>query len=127
RTLEWSTSSPPPFYNFAVVPQIHDRDEFWDMKEKGEAYKKPAKYEPIHMPKNTGAGVIIAFFSLVFGFAMIWEIWWMALAGFIGMIVVWIGKSFDHDVDYYVQVDEIERIENQHYEQIRKAGVNHVN
>lgn len=79
------------------------------------------------MPKNTGAGVIIAFFSLVFGFAMIWEIWWMALAGFIGMIVVWIGKSFDHDVDYYVQVDEIERIENQHYEQIRKAGVNHVN
>ena len=59
------------------------------------------------MPKNTGAGVIIAFFSLVFGFAMIWEIWWMALAGFIGMIVVWIGKSFDHDVDYYVQVDEI--------------------
>ncbi len=57
RTLEWSTSSPPPFYNFAVVPQIHDRDEFWDMKEKGEAYKKPAKYEPIHMPKNTGAAL----------------------------------------------------------------------
>lgn len=127
RTLEWSTSSPPPFYNFAVVPEIHDRDAFWDMKEKSEAYKKPAKYEPIHMPKNTGAGVIIAGFSLVFGFAMIWDIWWMAIAGFVGMIVTWIVKSFDEDVDYYVPVDEIERIENQHYEQISKAGVKHVN
>lgn len=39
RTLEWSTSSPPPFYNFAIVPQIHDRDEFWEMKERGDAYK----------------------------------------------------------------------------------------
>ncbi|MNT06631.1 Cytochrome bo(3) ubiquinol oxidase subunit 1 [compost metagenome] len=109
------------------MPQIHDRDEFWDMKEKGVAYKKPAKYEPIHMPKNTGAGVIIAGFSLVFGFAMIWDIWWMAIAAFVGMIVTWIAKSFDEDVDYYVQVDEIERIENQHYEQISKAGVKHVN
>lgn len=127
RTLEWSTSSPPPFYNFAVVPTIHDRDEFWDMKEKGESYKKPAKYEPIHMPKNTGAGVIIAGFSLVFGFAMIWNIWWMAIAGFVGMIVTWIAKSFDEDIDYYVQVNEIERIENQHYKQISKAGVKNVN
>ncbi|MCX2956577.1 MAG: cytochrome o ubiquinol oxidase subunit I, partial [Candidatus Regiella insecticola] len=73
------------------------------------------------------AGVIIAGFSLVFGFAMIWNIWWMAIAGFVGMIVTWIAKSFDEDVDYYVQVDEIERIENQHYEQISKAGVKHVN
>ncbi|PVZ87345.1 cytochrome o ubiquinol oxidase subunit I [Serratia sp. S1B] len=127
RTLEWSTSSPAPFYNFAVVPEIHDRDAFWDMKEKGEAYKKPAKYEPIHMPKNTGAGVVIAAFSLVFGFAMIWHIWWMAIVGFAGMIITWIAKSFDEDVDYYVPVDEIEHIENQHHEQISKAGVNHVN
>lgn len=79
------------------------------------------------MPKNTGAGVIIACFSLIFGFAMIWEIWWMALVGFIGILVVWIGKSFDHDVDYFVPVDEIARIENQHHEQIRNAGVKHVN
>lgn len=62
---------PPPFYNFAVVPNVVDRDEFWDMKEKGEAYKRPAKYEEIHMPKNTGAGVIIAGFSLIFG--LLWS------------------------------------------------------
>lgn len=127
RTLEWSTSSPPPFYNFAVVPEIRTLDAFWDMKETGEAYKKAANYEPIHMPKNTSAGVIIAAFSLVFGFAMIWHIWWMAIVGFVGMIVTWIAKSFDEDVDYYVPVDEIERIENQHYQQLSSAGVKHVN
>ncbi|EKN6038598.1 cytochrome o ubiquinol oxidase subunit I [Yersinia enterocolitica] len=127
RTLEWSTSSPPPFYNFAVVPEVTDRDEFWDMKEKGKAYKRPAKYEEIHMPKNTGAGVIIAGFSLIFGFAMIWYIWWLAIVGFVGMIVTWIVKSFDEDVDYYVPVAEVERIEDLHHEQISKAGVNHVN
>ena len=63
RTLEWATSSPPPFYNFAQVPQVNDRDAFWDMKEKGTAYQQPAKYSEIHMPKNTGAGVIIGLFS----------------------------------------------------------------
>ncbi|VAX76534.1 Cytochrome bo(3) ubiquinol oxidase subunit 1 [Serratia symbiotica] len=126
RTLEWSTSSPPPLYNFAIVPQIHDRDEFWEMKKKGEAYKKPAEYAPIHMPKNTSAGVIIGGFSLLFGFAMIWHIWWMAIGGLLGIIFTWIAKSFDEDVDYYLQVDEIKRIENQHYEKISSAGINHV-
>ena len=75
------------------------------------------------MPKNTAAGVIISAFSLVFGFAMIWHIWWLAIVGFAGMIVTWIAKSFDTDVDYYVQVPEIEAIENKHYEELKKAGV----
>ena len=77
---------------------------------------------PIHMPKNSGAGVIIAAFSVVFGFAMIWHIWWMAIAGFVGMIATWIVHSFNEDVDYYVQVDEIERIEGQHFDNINKVA-----
>ncbi|AOR57744.1 cytochrome o ubiquinol oxidase subunit I [Pectobacterium parmentieri] len=127
RTLEWATSSPAPFYNFAIVPHIDERDAFWEAKEKGEAYRRPASYEEIHMPKNTGAGVIISAFSLVFGFAMIWHIWWLAIAGFAGMIVTWIVHSFNQDVDYYVPVKEIEQIENQNFDQLSKAGVKHVN
>ncbi|MEA9390796.1 cytochrome o ubiquinol oxidase subunit I [Acerihabitans sp. TG2] len=128
RTLEWSTSSPPPFYNFAIVPEVNNhRDAFWQMKEDGTAYQKPTAYESIHMPKNTGAGVVIAAFSLVFGFAMIWYIWWLAIIGFAGMIVTWIVHSFNEDVDYYVPVAEVERIENQHFEQISEAGLNNVN
>ncbi|MGL9722712.1 cytochrome o ubiquinol oxidase subunit I [Sodalis sp. (in: enterobacteria)] len=128
RTLEWATSSPPPFYNFAIVPEVNNqRDVFWQMKEEGTAYQKPLAYEPIHMPKNTGAGVVIAAFSLVFGFALIWHIWWLAIVGFAGMIVTWIVHSFNEDVDYYVPVDEVERIENRHFDQISEAGVKNVN
>lgn len=123
RTLEWATSSPPPFYNFAVTPRVEDRDAFWDNKEKGVAYAKPATYEPIHMPKNTAAGVIIAVFTMVFGFAMIWHIWWLAVVSFVGMIVTWIAKSFDQDVDYYVPVDQIETIENKHFKELSQAGL----
>ncbi|MFP1890730.1 cytochrome o ubiquinol oxidase subunit I [Lonsdalea quercina] len=127
RTLEWATSSPAPFYNFAVVPQVHDRDAFWEDKEKGEAYRRPnGGYEEIHMPKNTAAGLVISAFALVFGFAMIWYIWWLAAVGFVGMIATWIVHSFNQDVDYYVPVEEIERIENANFEKLSKAGVKNV-
>ncbi|VXA78263.1 MULTISPECIES: cytochrome o ubiquinol oxidase subunit I [Aeromonas] len=122
RTLEWATSSPPPFYNFAIEPTITGLDAFWEAKQNGIAYQQPKQYAPIHMPKNTGAGVIIAGFSALFGFAMIWHIWWMAIAAFVAMIATWIIHSFNDDVDYYVQVDEIERIEGQHFANINKGA-----
>lgn len=127
RTLEWSTSSPAPFYNFAKEPQINTRDVWLNMKEKGIAYKHPIKYESIHMPKNTAAGIIISAFCLIFGFAMVWYIWWLAIIGFVGIIATWIGKSFDNNVDCYVSVEEIKRIENQHYDELKKAGIYYVN
>ncbi|UVK77958.1 MAG: cytochrome bo3 ubiquinol oxidase subunit 1 [Sodalis sp. Fse] len=128
RTLEWATSSPPPFYNFAIVPQINNQhDVFWKMKENGSAYQKPRAYKSIHMPKNTGASVIISSFILIFGFAMIWHIWWLAILGFTGMIVIWIIHSFNEDVDYYVLEEEIERIENRYFKQISETSVKNVN
>jgi cytochrome o ubiquinol oxidase subunit 1 len=77
HTLEWSTSSPPPFYNFAVLPKADCIDPFTEAKENGTAYQAPAKYEPIHMPNNTATGVVMGALLTVFGFAMIWHIWWL--------------------------------------------------
>jgi cytochrome c oxidase subunit 1 len=31
-TLEWSTTSPPPDYNFAVLPTVNSRRPLWDLK-----------------------------------------------------------------------------------------------
>ncbi|WKE63913.1 cytochrome o ubiquinol oxidase subunit I [Gallaecimonas kandeliae] len=118
RTLEWSISSPPPFYNFATTPHVHSVDAWYDEKEKGTAYAKPASYAPIHMPKNTAAGVFIGLFSLTLGFALIWYIWWMAAVSALGILGTVIVRSFVKDVDYYVQVDEIERIEGANHEQL---------
>ncbi len=126
RTLEWATSSPPPFYNFAEVPAINGLDQFWVDKENGKAYKQPAKYSQIHMPKNTGIGLIVSVFALIMGFALVWDIWWLAAVGFVGAIVTYIKHTFNDDVDYYVPAEQVTEIENQHFEQLSKAGVKHV-
>lgn len=112
RTLEWATSSPPPFYNFAVLPHIDDRDQFWADKQNGKGWVRPSKYEAIHMPRNTGAGVYSGAFSVLLGFGLIWHIWWLAIIGLVGMIGSFIARTFDDDIDYWVPADEVERIEN---------------
>jgi cytochrome o ubiquinol oxidase subunit I len=86
RTLEWSTASPPPAYNFAVLPEVESLDAFWAMKQRGPAM--PAdQYRSIEVPRNSPNGFAIAFFAVVTGFAMIWHIWWMAILGVIGAVV----------------------------------------
>src|ERR1700729_1158971 len=80
RTLEWSTTSPPPAYNFAVLPQVESLDAFWAMKQRGRA-APPERYDSIGMPSNSANGFITAIFAVVTGFAMIWHIWWMAILG----------------------------------------------
>ncbi|MCG7375190.1 MULTISPECIES: cytochrome o ubiquinol oxidase subunit I [Pseudomonas] len=118
RTLEWSTSSPPPFYNFAEQPVVDDIDAYWGAKEKGLAERKAADYKDIHMPRNTGVGFIMGMFSLALGFALIWHIWWLAAVGFVGMIATFIVRSFDDDIDYYVPAAEVARIENEHLQKL---------
>ena len=122
RTLEWAISSPAPFYNFAHVPQVNELDQFWEDKQSGKAYKRPAKYEDIHMPKNTAAGVFIGAFGLVMCFALIWHIWWLSIVGFVGMIGSFIVRAYDRDVDYWVPAAEVERIENAHFDKMQKAA-----
>ena len=114
HTLEWATSSPPQFYNFAKLPVVEDIDAFTDMKEKGTANKAQDQYQPIHMPKNTCTGVLIAAAVTAAGFGAIWHIWWMVIAGLVASFVVFLCRAYDNDTDYYVQPDEVKRIELAH-------------
>ncbi len=99
RTLEWSTSSPPPEYNFAFTPVVHDIDAWHDMKEHG--YQRPQSgFKPIHMPKNTGAGIFLAGFSTVLGFALVWHIWWLAVVSFVALIATAIAHTFNFRREY---------------------------
>jgi cytochrome o ubiquinol oxidase subunit 1 len=122
RTLEWSTSSPPPFYNFAEQPHVNDLDAHWETKERGLQSKKTADYKKIHMPRNTGVGLYISFGSLVFGFALIWHIWWLAAVGLVGMVATFIVRSNDDDIDYYVPAEEVARIENARLQTLAKQA-----
>ena len=112
RTLEWSTASPPPAYNFAFTPVVHELDAWFDMKTRG--FKRPNKgYRPIHMPRNTGTGVILAGLATVLGFAMVWYIWWLAVLAVAGLFVVAIGHSFNYDRDYYVDAADVKLAETE--------------
>lgn len=123
RTLEWSISSPAPFYNFAKTRPITDRDPWHEMKENGTAHVQPASYQKIHMPKNTWAGIVIAGFSFIMGFAMVWHIWWLAIFGTAGMLVSWIVYTFQKDKDYYVPVEQIEALEKEHFDSLRENNI----
>jgi cytochrome o ubiquinol oxidase subunit 1 len=122
RTLEWAMSSPPAVYNFAKTPVVHGIDAFTDMKEKGIAYKRPDRYHDIHMPKNTGAGFVNGVLAFIFGFAMIWYIWWLAIFSALGMLATVIVRAADDDTDYSVPAAEVERIENQRYRRLASAA-----
>lgn len=127
RTLEWSIPSPPPFYNFAVIPVVHTRDAFWEMKQeriKGELPPAKPHYKDIHMPRNTGTGFIIAMFAGAFGFALVWHITWLVIVGLIGIITTAIVRTFNPDVDYYVKAEEVERIESEILKRERATNSN---
>ncbi|CAM0555767.1 cytochrome o ubiquinol oxidase subunit I [Halomonas sp. AOP13-D3-9] len=118
RTLEWSTSSPAPFYNFARLPEVGDIDSFWSQKQRSEEQLEEAPYTDIHMPRNTVAGPVISFFALVIGFALVWHIWWLAGVGAVGVFISFMARVFNDDIDYYVPAAEVERIEREHQQRV---------
>ncbi len=110
RTLEWSTSSPPPDYNFAFTPVVHDLDAWHDMKQHG--YVRPMEgFIPIHMPKNTAAGFVLAMLSAAMGFALIWHMWLIAGASFALLIISTIVHTFNYKRDYHIPAEEVVRTE----------------
>lgn len=115
HTLEWATASPPPSYNFAVIPTVTGTDAFWEMKKvTGDGLQVTSKkYEDIVMPKNTAMGIYISGFVFLVGFAMVWHIWWLAAVGVIGSIVCVILRALDEETEYVISAAEVERMESQ--------------
>jgi cytochrome o ubiquinol oxidase subunit 1 len=118
RTLEWSTASPPPLYNYAALPDVQDIDAYWRMKQAGRA-EAPANrpYEAIHLPRNSPTGFVCAFFAVVTGFALIWHIWWMAILGLVGALATFLVFAWRYRDEYEMDAAEIAAIEREHVRQ----------
>ncbi|HEX5306020.1 MAG TPA: cbb3-type cytochrome c oxidase subunit I [Dyella sp.] len=111
RNLEWSTSAPPPEYNFARLPEVAGREAFWSAKEAGRAYAQPLRYEPIELPKNSAIGPVLGALGLAATFGLVWHIWWMAALGGVGVFAAVIGWSFVRRPGRTISAQEVQRTE----------------
>ncbi len=120
RTLEWSTASPPPDYNFAFTPVVHDNDAWHDMKQRG-AVRPTSGFKAIHMPKNTASGFIISMIATAWGFALIWHMWLVAGVTFVALIAAAIYHTFNYDRDFHIPADEVARTEDERTRALARA------
>jgi cytochrome o ubiquinol oxidase subunit 1 len=117
RTLEWATSSPPPAYNFAFTPVIHDLDAWHDMKRHD--YRQPTEgYRAILMPRNTPTGLYLAVLSAACAVGLIWYVWWLAGLSFIGIIAVAIHHTFNYDREFHIPQSEVIATETARMQQL---------
>jgi cytochrome o ubiquinol oxidase subunit 1 len=124
RTLEWSTASPPPSWNFALMPLVEGEDAYWNMKRRAREQRveqvEALEYEAIEMPVNSATGFITAFFAVVTGFALIWHIWWMVWLGLFGAFATMLVLAWrDHD-EMEIPVDEVARMDRAHRAEIAR-------
>jgi len=125
RSLEWATASPPPVFNFAVMPDVGGDDAYWAMKSQarqpGAGAREPA-YADIEMPRNSPTGFVCAFFATVMGFALIWHIWWMVVAGGVGAFATFVAFAWrDHD-EYVIPAAEVARIDRANLDERRAVA-----
>jgi cytochrome o ubiquinol oxidase subunit I len=112
RSLEWATASPPPAFNFAILPNVSGEEAYWSMKRSAREQEDSApRYEDIAMPKNSPTGFICAFFATVMGFALIWHIWWLVIAGGIGAFATFVVFAWRDEDEYIVSAADAERID----------------
>jgi cytochrome o ubiquinol oxidase subunit 1 len=114
RSLEWATASPPPAFNFAVLPDITGTDAYWELKNRATgqpASNEQPKYRDIEIPRNSPTGFICAFFATVMGFALIWHIWWMVVAGAIGAFATFVVFAWRDEDEDIIPAEEVARID----------------
>jgi cytochrome o ubiquinol oxidase subunit 1 len=114
RTLEWSTPSPPPAWNFTHLPQVDRSDAYWAAKQGSGPLRASGADRPIgplHVPRNTPAGVFVAFFAVILGFALIWRIEWLAMVGLIGAVAVGLRQAWQKDREMIIPAEEVAEFE----------------
>jgi cytochrome o ubiquinol oxidase subunit I len=124
RTLEWSISSPPPVWNFALLPQVARTDAFWAAKQNPQEMTRlmgQRNYESLHIPRNNPTGFFVAFFSFILGFALIWRIWWLAVVGLIGLLAVGLMQAWRTDGEVHVSAHEVESADRRYPVEARAA------
>lgn len=113
RTLEWSTPSPVPFYNFAVTPEVDSRDPFWAVKQARTAGAKTEKphYEAITMPRNSAIGLYIGLLAFLLGFGAVWHIIWLVGLGLLGIIFCVLIRCNDDHTEQKISAKELEELD----------------
>jgi cytochrome o ubiquinol oxidase subunit I len=114
RTLEWATLSPPPSFNFAVMPDVSGEEAYWGVKQRAIKEQKlvaEPNYEAIEMPRNSATGFITAFFTTVTGFALIWHIWWLVVLGLLGAFATFVIFAWRDIGEHEISADEVARID----------------
>ncbi len=114
RSLEWATPSPPPFFNFAVMPNVEGEEAYWGIKLRAvetQQLSPEPHYEEIEMPLNSPVGVYTAFFTSVFGFAMIWHIWWLAILALVAAFAGFVVFAWRDVSEFHVPVEEVARVD----------------
>ena len=114
RSLEWATASPPPAYNFAVLPNVEGEDAYWTVKEAARArhaLREEPEYLAIEVPRNSPTGVICTFFATMIGFALIWHIWWMAGVGLLGAWATFVVFAWRDRTEYEIPAEEVARMD----------------
>ncbi|HKN11082.1 MAG TPA: cytochrome o ubiquinol oxidase subunit I, partial [Pseudomonadota bacterium] len=114
RSLEWATPSPPPAFNFAVLPRIESGDAYWSLKQRAiqrAALSDEPTYTEIEMPRNSPTGFICAFFATFMGFALIWHIWWIVAASVLGAYATFVVFAWRDRVEYVIPADVVARLD----------------